>query len=82
MKLRYQVPHKVTVRMVGTLFVATCSCNQFMKGANPRKYAGLAAGWYDGGMLPDPIGELLTDAHRHATDHVLAAHRLERKAAA
>lgn len=87
MKLRYSVPHKVTLRMVGVQFVATCSCKKWSQQTDPRKYdkvpAGFAPGWFKGpNALLDPIGDLISAGHEHATDHVLEAHRLTRKAAA
>lgn len=81
MKLSYSIPHKVTLRMVGSMMVASCSCKDWAAQANPRKYDGLAAGWYDDGILPSPISELIEASHKHATDHVLEHHQLTRKAA-
>lgn len=85
MKLKYSVPHKVTLRMVGVQFVATCSCKKWSQQTDPRKYdrpdvAGI--GSFLQGILPSPVNELIMKAHEHATDHILEAHRLTRKTAA
>lgn len=80
--MKYQIPHRVTARMVGAMLVASCSCKQWAAQTDPRKYQGLPWAWYDNGILPSAVGELLGAAHKHATDHVLEAHDLTRKAAA
>ena len=82
MKLAYKIPHKVTCRMVGAMFVASCTCKNWAGQIDPRRYDGAPAAWYDNGILPCPVAELLEKAHKHATDHVLEHHNIQRKAAA
>lgn len=80
MKLAYKIPHKVTLRMVGSMFVATCNCHGWAQYVNPRGRDGMAAIFP--GLFTPVVEELIGRAHEHATDHVLEAHRLTRKAAA
>lgn len=70
MKLRYKIPHRVTIRVVGAQFVAACSCKQWARNADLRMYAGLPGAWYENG-LPSVVEDLISAAHKHATDHVL-----------
>lgn len=81
MKLAYKIPHKVTCRMVGVMFVATCSCKVWAAQVNPRLYDGMLSAWYDNGILPSPVADLLDKAHKHATDHVIDSHGFTRKVA-
>lgn len=82
MKLTYKIPHRVTLRMVGPMFVASCSCKNWAAQADPRRYDKIPGAWYPNGLLPSPISELITKAHEHASDHVLEQQGLTRKAAA
>lgn len=82
MKLAYKIPHKVTARMLGNMFVASCTCKRWAAQADPRKYDGMPGAWYPDGILPSPVAELIEAGHKHATDHVLDAHRLTRQDAA
>jgi hypothetical protein len=81
-KLTYKIPHKVTLRMVGPQFVGVCTCGQWAKNTNPRKYDGLAAGWYPNGFLPSPVEDLIKAGHEHASDHVFEHQGIARKVAA
>lgn len=81
MKLAYKIPHRVTARMVGSMFVASCTCKKWAGQIDPRRYEKMPGAWYPAGILPSPIDELLGKAHQHATDHVLEQQQLTRKAA-
>jgi hypothetical protein len=80
MKLAYKIPHKVTCRMVGTMFAAICSCGQWSRVANPRaRDNGLGVFLL---LLPTVVEDLIVASHDHATSHVLDQHRLTRRVAA
>jgi hypothetical protein len=81
-KLAYPIPHRVTIRMVGCMLVASCTCKTWAAQADPRRYDKMPGAWYPNGLLPSPTEELIAKAHEHATDHVLEQQRLARKAAA
>ena len=80
MKLRYKIPHKVILRMVGTQFVAVCSCNQWSRNTSPRRYDRVA-GIFPG-MGLNAVEELIETSHRHATDHVMDQQGFKRRSAA
>lgn len=82
MKLRYSIPHKVTIRMVGCMMVAACSCKQWTQQTDPHKFDNGPGQWLSGFFSSTPTGDLIEASHKHATDHVLEAHDLTRKAAA
>lgn len=71
MKLAYKIPHRVTCRMVGGSFVATCSCRDWSKGIDPRYYERLPVAF--GLSYAEAIGEVISSGHEHVTGHVLEA---------
>jgi hypothetical protein len=78
MKLSYPIPHRVTARMVGAMFVASCTCRKWAAQADPRAHDRLLV------MFPgmaSAVEDLLEKAHQHASDHVLEQFGLKRKAA-
>lgn len=79
MKLRYKIPHKVTLRMVGTLFVATCSCNEWSQQANLKATHPFRWPFADETEWNRAFNELLEQGHRHATDHVMDSNGFQRK---
>jgi hypothetical protein len=81
-KLAYKIPHRVTCRVVGSQFVAACSCKRWTKTSDLRAYAGLPGAWYESGIAPSVVGELIEAGHRHATTHVLEASHVVRRWAA
>lgn len=80
MRLAYKIPHKVTLRMVGAMFVATCSCRDWAQMSNPRGRDGMSAIFP--GLFASVVTELIGKAHEHASDHVLEQQGLTRKVAA
>lgn len=85
MKLTYPIPHRVTCRMVGAMFVASCTCKKWAAQVDPRKYDQpdvASLGSFLRGILPVPTEELIATAHKHATDHVLERQGIARKVAA
>lgn len=81
MRLAYKIPHKVTLRMVGSMFVATCSCKKWAQQADPRRYDGTMAAWLTS-FVGTPVGDLIVAGHKHASDHLLEQQGITRKAAA
>jgi hypothetical protein len=81
MKLAYPIPHRVTCRMVGAMFVASCTCKKWAAQADPHRYDGTMAEWLTS-FVGTPVSDLIAAGHKHATDHVLERQGIAREVAA